>query len=336
MILISSALAGFGPPINKRASSTDGALLKFNGTRGDKVNEIPVGSNGQVLTVVGGLWAPAAAGGSSSGVTSLNGLSNVAITLASSPSVTMTTTTPGTITASLPLSGVTAGSYTLSSITVNDKGIVTSASNGSASGITGGGIWFVDGNIGGGSAQLGGSSVSSYSELTSANLTLTSNTSSAAIKISCNSTNASTGANCGANNEATGVVFTNAVCGLFRACFEFTWVSFLNSGVDTRVLASFNVSETGASNDTIIQDGNSHVSHYNEYLPGADASERNFNVCGTFRWTTSKQRQVQLLYEQEVIAGDVTSYIIMDNDATRGQRDTHITIIPEREVACDP
>lgn len=53
---MASAIAGFPPPIYKNPTSTNGALLKFNGVTGNKVQEIVPGANGDILTVVGGAW----------------------------------------------------------------------------------------------------------------------------------------------------------------------------------------------------------------------------------------------------------------------------------------
>jgi hypothetical protein len=171
--------------------------------------------------------------------------------------------------------------------------------------------WRIDANIGG--ANVGFTPVTSYTAFENASLDLVLNTGSAAAKIACSGTNAATGLTCSTGSEQVGLVFTNALTGWHRVCIE------VGGNKGNLSAGSVQLVETGAANQTIIQEGKSRVY-------SSDGSSGfvpvKYSQCGTFYWASVQERAVRFMYEWNNTVGVLN----MDRDASFGQPDAHITI----------
>lgn len=189
--------------------------------------------------------------------------------------------------------------------------------------------WKVDVNIGGtGSPNLGAVAVSSYTELASTNVDLINNSGigNLTAQIPCTGTNPPTGLTC-AGNESIGVVFdlpkgyTDVL-----ACAEFSHNVVTGTVSAGAVNANFQLIETPNNAQTILQLGKSRAPSGFQGTNNTVYMAR--NVCGTFSFTTSGQKTIRLMYEQQIGGTVLTNVIDTSRDGTLGSPDIHIVVYP--------
>jgi hypothetical protein len=186
--------------------------------------------------------------------------------------------------------------------------------------------WRVDANISGTNPNLGGGDVTDYTGITSSGLTLVNNTGSNIIsaEIPCSSTNAPSGTTCAAGDESVGVSFSVPTAGDVLACASFS--HNISNGATGVVQAAFQIVETAANAQTILQEGRSRI---NNHLGIASASvTAPLRVCGTFTFASAGQKVLRLMYEQDTTATVSGNVILTDAAATVGQRDIHWEVYP--------
>lgn len=192
--------------------------------------------------------------------------------------------------------------------------------------------WRVDANISGANPSLGTSAVTSYTGIENGSLTLTNNsgTGTLAAQIPCSSTNSPTGTTCSSGNESVGVSFTLPKAGDVLACASFTWYAQTAASAGAGATAAFNVVETAANAQTILQEGKTR-STARITTPATQNMDlaAPFRVCGTFTFASAGQKTLRLMYEQAISSSGVaTSQIQADADSNNGQRDIHWEVYP--------
>ena len=193
--------------------------------------------------------------------------------------------------------------------------------------------WKVDANISGANPSLGVANVSTYTGITNGSLTLTNNsgTGNIAAQIGCSSTNAPTGTTCSSGDESVSVAFTPQ--GTFPqdvlACVSTTWAGVTGASNGSFVSTSFQIVETAANTQTIIQEGKSRINETCFSNTSATQNcEHSIRVCGNFTFTSGGQKMLRLMYEQQVAGSPTGSAIVADANAAAGQRDIHWEVYP--------
>jgi hypothetical protein len=191
--------------------------------------------------------------------------------------------------------------------------------------------WKVDANISGANPSLGTASVSSYTGITNSGLTLTNNSGTGNItsQIGCSSTNAPTGTTCSVGDESVAIAFTPV--GSFPqdvlACASFG--HYLTLGTNSAVTDTFQIVETATNAQTILQEGKSRSLYTFTTPASAITGGSAQRVCGNFTFTSSGQKMLRLMYEQEINAGTIsTSVVQADGDTGAGQPDIHWEVYP--------
>lgn len=203
--------------------------------------------------------------------------------------------------------------------------------------------WYVAANISGANASLGVAGVSAYTEIIDAGLTMTPQSGSAPVAVMCSTTNAATTPTtstsiCAAGSESLGATFNIPVAGTYKACAHFSHYVDLDSG--ERVLTAFQMIETPTNAQTLTLEGGAKIESGATALTiatGTSASQFNPNqICGIFKWSSSGQKGVRLMFEQSITGTPNGSQILMDASATNGQRDFFITVEPVTPTAQSP
>ncbi len=188
--------------------------------------------------------------------------------------------------------------------------------------------WRVDANISGGNYDLGSSDQAAYVSMTNSAMTLTNNTSTTGnvltAQIPCSTTNPPTGTTCGAGTEDNGVSFTLPVAGDVEACVDFS--HFSKSGASGDVSVDFEIVETPSNAQTISQEGKSRIQ--SGVATASTSGSFPFHLCGIFSFTSSGQKTLRLMYEQDITATVTTNIIFGDVAAAQGQRDIHWVVKP--------
>jgi hypothetical protein len=181
--------------------------------------------------------------------------------------------------------------------------------------------WFIDANIGG--ANVGASAIaSSYTEISNAGLDLVLNEGSALAKIPCSGTNPSTGLTCASGNEGVGLVFSPPHPGWFDVCLYGT-----ASGSNHEFYGQ--LVETLPSSQTIMREGKTRIATTNT----ATSQAMPYTNCGTFKFLDTSEKTIRMMYES---TQSNAFTLLADRDATRGQRDIHITVRPSTQNIARP
>lgn len=189
--------------------------------------------------------------------------------------------------------------------------------------------WRVDANISGANVSLGTAAVSSYTGAQSASLSLTQNSGSIATQIGCDSTNPPTGTTCAVGNEQPDISFTVPSAGSVLACASFS--HSLTLAATGAAQTAFQIVETAINSQTIIQEGKSRLTHYqdNAAVAAAKGYSVPFRVCGVFNFASAGQKMLRLFFEQEIVVPSILgSSILADASAAIGQRDIHWEVYP--------
>lgn len=173
--------------------------------------------------------------------------------------------------------------------------------------------WIIDANIGG-STNPATTSITTPVAYNATTMDLVLNTGSASAKIPCTGGNAPTGLTCSAGNEVFGLSFTNPQAGWFEVCADLT--------MNTNGTQSTNewMEWTSPTSSTVIQLGKSRVASH----MSAGTNYQTQRNCGTFYFSDVKERVIALHYE----ANGTANTLLLDRDATLGQRDAHIIVRP--------
>lgn len=197
--------------------------------------------------------------------------------------------------------------------------------------------WFVDASIATTNTtniSTGTGSQATYSGLENANLAMTQNsTSTLSVGIPCSSTNAATvGAlTCSVGNESIGVTYNLPKPGKARACFVFG--HRFSGGTTADASIAFQVVETAANSQTILQEGGDKLSVRSTV--DNDTVSHPFRVCGIFDFVSAGQKTLRLFYEQSA-SNLSASEIFTDLETTIGQRNIRVTVEPISESVPAP
>lgn len=193
--------------------------------------------------------------------------------------------------------------------------------------------WRIDANIGGANPALGTSTITSQTEIVDAGLDMVLQSGSASAKIPCSSTNASTGLTCSSGSEGLGVVFQPPTAGAYEVCAIFTHES--NVGSSGSVNSYFQLNETAASSQTIIQSGNARQASGEDAGSGSGGhgSFDPHNLCSTFTFSDTSERTVRLMYTQVTGNTVFTNRIHGDRDANKSARDVKFSVRRRVEFA---
>lgn len=188
--------------------------------------------------------------------------------------------------------------------------------------------WRVDANISGANPSLGSSDQNAYVGIENGSLTLTNNSASDVLtaQIPCSSTNSPSGTTCSAGNESVGVAFTIPSAGSALACVS--GGSEMSTGAGGDINAAFQVVETACNSQTIIQEGKSRIPMQDR--SASSVVNQPFRICGTFVFSTSGQKCLRLMYEQDTTGTINSNIILADAVSTVGQRDIHWEVYPLR------
>lgn len=188
--------------------------------------------------------------------------------------------------------------------------------------------WKVDANISGGAPSLGNASVTSYTGLTHSSLTLVNNSGYGNIsaQIPCAGTEAPSGTTCSSGDESVGVSFDLPRAGDVLACASFSNEVSVTTG---RVKVAFQIVETAADAQTILQEGKDRTHFQIEGVGSLINVGQSWRKCGTFSFDSAGQKTLRLFYEQNVETGTISgSTVLADASASDGQRDIHWEVYP--------
>jgi hypothetical protein len=186
--------------------------------------------------------------------------------------------------------------------------------------------WKVDVNIGGADIDLGSTDQSSYASMANSGLDLVINTdkgSTSDVAIGCSDGSIGT-TTCSTGNEQNAIVFSPPRAGVYEACAQFAHNIVSGAGVSITG-GAFQIQETNTGGDTIAQSGGGAVF----YKSGASNQVGDgFNLCGTFKFDSTSQRKLQVMYEQDVTGSLSSNIIKADRDASFGSIDINWTVRP--------
>jgi hypothetical protein len=186
--------------------------------------------------------------------------------------------------------------------------------------------WYIDAQLGGTNPVVSTVATSSYTEITDAGLDMVLNTGSASAQIPCSSTNPSTGLTCAAGSESIGVAFTPPTAGVYEVCANVN--GEVNEPPGTGYLVTLQWVETPNNAQTILQEGGGRQVVGDEPSAGSVSAMGPGLVCGQFTFSNTSQRTLRLMFESYYRAGSAANYakILMDRDASAGQRDMKVTV----------
>ena len=193
--------------------------------------------------------------------------------------------------------------------------------------------WHIDANIGGANVNLGLSSIDPYGAITDAGLDLVLNAGSAAAEIGCASGTAPSGLTC-SSDESISIAFLPPWAGLFEVCMDFTYGATADSGI--AVTTTFQLIETGLTNVTIGQLGNTRTTSKLRSVGSSDTTLWPIHNCGIFNFTSVDKKIIRLFVEQLVVGALSSSQVFLDRLATAGQRDLHVTVRPWTKNFANP
>lgn len=203
--------------------------------------------------------------------------------------------------------------------------------------------WYVAANISGANPSLGVSAVTGYTEIIDSSLTMTPQTGSQPVAVMCSTTNAATTpttstSTCAAGSESLGANFNIPVAGTYEVCASFAHQTQLDSG--EALNATFQLIETPTNAQTLTLEGGAKIqsgASAETIASGVDHVQTTPNQnCSMFKWSSSGNKGVRLMYEQAVTGTPDTSVILADAGASNGQRDFLITVKPVSPTAQSP
>jgi hypothetical protein len=346
--------------VNGPATSTDNALVVWDGAGGDTIKNSTVLIT-EVATLAGSQTLTnktiAAGDNTVTGLTNTNlsgsaAIANGNLAMMAANTIKGNNTGGATVPDDLTVTEVTAmlNDFVGDSGSGGTKGLVPAPASGDAAAdkfLHADGTWqvpagsgssftpyLIDINISGSDVSMGTGNEPAYTGLFNSGLTLTNNTtkgSDSSAQIPCASTTTPSGTTCVSVDEALGVAFTLgagdvAADAVYEACAQFS--HFVNITQGGPVDATFQIVETPNNATTVSQQGGGRVRSRFESASSANInSAKPIHVCGTFNFTTDGQKVLKVMYEQTVTSTGVSANGVTADAATNnGNRDFHMTV----------